>query len=226
MSENVTRAPNPMDGLKCRACKLTPAEIVIVEHRAGNGHVLKVEHYCEDCFSDRDGHVVVEMALPLPLDIVGTFLQVVGKIYPDTRMDMNGGQWVRMIIPDAARPREVTEEDLEELRQGATAAEAWMLGLDDGTMRMKPREEIQMELSVLAHGVMEQFPEAKNSLEWTLVNKDDNSAPLMVLTLSRSPRQTPHQKRMALRTAVQNLIDSGKQIDPIDLINMLKEDME
>lgn len=162
--------------------------------------------------SDRDPHedVSLNVMLPLPLDVLNTLNGLLGRAYPNMTIDTTEGRgWLKMRIPEEDRTErqntgQVPDDEVVEavIHAEDVENEGDMLGFDNGQMLLSTPEKVQLHLSELLAKVMESNENAVNYMEWTAVRGEGEG---MVVSVSRSAEQTPHELRMAAERTLEQI---------------------
>ena len=153
--------------------------------------------------------VEVRVDLPLPLDVAGTLMKVVGAAYPGTRVATNTAGMV-FTIPLESR---VPDGDVDAYLEGF---EPDLLDPEVGqTMLTHTGISAPEWLANVVGGIAKiAIGEAPNYIEAPYRTADGIET--YVLTVARSKGQTPHQLRIAAEERIERLEDKLKEmgVDP------------
>lgn len=151
----------------------------------------------------------VRIDLPLPLDVAGTLMKVVGAVYPGTRVATNTAGMV-LTIPLESR---IPDGDVDAYLEGF---EPEMLDPEIGqTMLTRTGISAPEWLANVVGGVAKiAIGEAPNYIEAPYRAADGIET--YVLTVARSKGQTPHQLRLAAEERIERLEAKLKEmgVDP------------
>lgn len=147
-----------------------------------------------------EDHTDVRVRLPLPLDVVGTLMSLVGRAYDGATVTQYGGDMV-FRIPDRARPRRLTDDDCAPVPHD-TDAVVERVGPDELALSDENLLALFRRFWPLLHADLEANPAAVNYLEHGITVETDvpgpkAADPAYVLIVARSKGQTPHQLRVA-----------------------------
>ena len=154
----------------------------------------------------------IRIGLPLPLDVAGTLLQLIGRAYPDCIIHQEGHREMVLSISDAQRidPDSIDTDGLP-LQADEDLADAALTELGPQGVGMGWPEKLAAEFAGMAAGMLEAFPDAKNYLETQFTDRDDPTKEY-VLIVARSKGQTPHQLRQAAEARVAELEAENAQL--------------
>lgn len=138
----------------------------------------------------------VTVSLPLPADVAGTIMKLIGTAYPSARMEAGHGAMV-FLIDDDARPVEV-DEFTPETREGDTL----ITKLDAGTFGFSS-ETLAAAMLEVVEGTLENTPGAINYIEQKLYSRTTGKR--YAMTFQREDGKTPHELRTAADTEVDHL---------------------
>ncbi|MFS0885354.1 hypothetical protein [Aeromicrobium sp. 179-A 4D2 NHS] len=137
-------------------------------------------------------NTVVNIDLPLPMDVVGHLLGAFGAIYPGSKVAMGGRglsinlhEGDRPAVPEALetiQPADLPHDDEDDVLLTGTR--------DDGTIRFAPPERIAQILTNWGRTILDQN-DAPNFVEMQLI--DNETGEEYVTSVARSKGQTPHQ---------------------------------
>ncbi|MEH0110527.1 hypothetical protein V6N00_12525 [Tersicoccus sp. MR15.9] len=154
-------------------------------------------------FEDAATHVQIRG--PLPLDVAGTLLNAIGRVYPSTRVaPVDYGDALHLVIPRGDRP---VDADLSE------GLPVEVLRLDpSGLSLTTPREIAVMLATVMEDAFAENEPE--NYLEFTMeVRPTSGRGRRYAMAFARSREQTPAQLR---ETAERKLEEANARIADLE----------
>lgn len=151
----------------------------------------------------------VEIRLPLPLDLAGTLLNLIGAAYPKAQVRMSGSHMTVAIDPADRIP----DGDLETYLESFTPS---MLepGVGETLLQRDGVSAPEWLAHVLGEIAQAALDNAPNYIEAPL--RLTATSGEMVMTVARSEGQTPHALRMAAEARVSQLEDKLKDlgIDP------------
>ena len=145
----------------------------------------------------------IDIGLPLPLEVAGTLMALVGAAYPDCVIDTTGarGNGLHIVIPAGSRTRKVSKAEAKKTRalvegeDGPSGNQfAGFSTSADGKVAatLLSEDEVIHSLAAGALAILERH-EAENYVEWTLT-ADGRS---LAVSACWSESQTPHQLRLA-----------------------------
>lgn len=153
----------------------------------------------------------IRIELPLPIDITGTLINIVGKTWPGTMIKDDGTNWCgerRLVleIPDDQRHKSPkTAKKYAEVKQHLSAeADALITKLGPNGAGFGIPEYLADILIGLTKIWFTQEPGAKNYIETTV--RDPESHQRYVFYVAKSEKQTPH----ALRTKAEAELETVK----------------
>lgn len=180
--------------------------------------------------TDTTGWAEIRVATPLPMEVAGTLMQLIGAAWPDAQVRTDRGRGtfgddyaLTMLVDHRRRPKKVTKKAAQVIvgEQNATRDEADaagvgdsdFLGFDDGWVSTSAPEELSKFLGGIAHQLIGHYEGAVNYLEWEVhVQPEGEARASYVLSIARSKGQTPG----ALRTkAEEELADARAQLAAI-----------
>jgi hypothetical protein len=154
----------------------------------------------------------IRIELPLPLDITGTLINVIGLTYPGAMIkdDGNDKGWRmdnRLVIDIPEDQRHKSAKKAEKYQK----VKAHLDGYADSLItELGPKgasfalPEYMMKLLVqMARECWEQFPDAKNYLETTV--SDGERGQRYIVTVAKSDKQTPHAIAEAAKAELEAL---------------------
>lgn len=147
--------------------------------------------------SATDDWTEVNIAAPLPLDVAGTLLSLIGAAYPSCVINTAGAKdrWsdrpeyaLQLRIDPTERAKRVTKKQAAELVDDASDVD--VLGFDDGWLSTATPDELGLALGGIAHAMFTATDGAINYVEWQVHTKDKDHR--YVLSVAKSKGQTPH----------------------------------
>lgn len=152
----------------------------------------------------RAGELVrIRVTDPLPLQVAGTLMELIGAAWPDAQVEMSNLDSLSMLIDPRPKPKRVSKKTATGLRTAQEEAaegvpDARFHGFDaDGKVRFAGLpEDVQRELGALVAFLLEEYG-AANYLEWRLTLPGEGDVPdrTLVMTGCWSEEQTPHEVR-------------------------------
>lgn len=141
---------------------------------------------------------VIDIKLPLPIDVVSTLMLLIGSAYPNATMVEQGRYDYRMgfKIPAGSRAKKISKTAAAKMKQDASELEGFEVteASPNGFAWATPERVANMLREVLETSFAEN-PDAANYLEWEVRSGDSKQHYL--LTFCRSKGQSPHALRMA-----------------------------
>lgn len=145
----------------------------------------------------------IDIGLPLPLEVAGTLMALVGAAYPDCVIDTTGarGNGLHIVIPAGSRTRKVGKAEARKTRAVVEGEDGpsgnQFAGFSTGAdgkvaATLLSEDEVIHSLAAGALAILERH-EAENYVEWTLTS-DGRS---LAVSACWSESQTPHQLRLA-----------------------------
>lgn len=136
-----------------------------------------------------DDHTAVRIRGPLPADILGTILQLIGSAYPSARFSSgDDGDAFTLLIPDHERPENadgITGEPLEVIR------------LDPTGISFSIPQELAVTMTSVMEAAFAEF-EPDNYLETQVsVPASEGGFRRYAMIFARAPEQSPHELRQA-----------------------------
>lgn len=142
----------------------------------------------------------IRIALPLPIDITGTLINIVGKTWPGAVVKDDGTDWKNhrqlvLEIPDSDRHRTAKKaKKYAQVKQHLTAeADALITELGPNGAGFGIPEYLADILVGMARIWFTQEPDAKNYIESTI--RDPETRQRYVFYVAKSEGQTPHKLR-------------------------------
>ncbi|SHY53698.1 hypothetical protein [Mycobacteroides abscessus] len=153
----------------------------------------------------------IRIELPLPIDITGTLINIIGKTWPGTMIKDDGTDWrserrLVLEIPDEQRHKSPKKaKKYAEVKQHLRAeVDALITELGPNGAGFGIPEYLADILVGMAKIWFTQEPDAKNYIETTV--RDPETRHRYVFYVARSEKQTPH----ALRTQAETELDTVK----------------
>lgn len=147
----------------------------------------------------------VTVALPLPLEIAGALMKLIGTAWPAARISTNG-DGMTFLIPKGVEAAEIHDMETPEEETGAQ-----LLALDgDGVRISTPQHLAAAALEVMSQA-FDDNPDAVKYLEQRVWDRDTQKA--YVMTFQRAEGKTPHELR---RAAEQELEEARRQIATLE----------
>lgn len=134
--------------------------------------------------------VKIRIDLPLPMDVAGTMMRLVGTAYPDALMEGRGGS-MTFIIPDGARPRKVSKAKAKP--DQVMEVETDLLEIGPEGISISTPEHLAAACLHVMESAFEQFPDAKNYLEQRCYNRETHKG--YVMTFQRMDGKSAHELR-------------------------------
>jgi hypothetical protein len=154
----------------------------------------------------------IRIELPLPMDITGTLLKIIGLTWPGAviKQEKNSRDWDRHLvvgIPNAQRHKtpKAAEKYVKRKEYLNANADAAITGLDPSGVSFGWPEWLARSWVAMAMDCWEKFPDAKNYLESTIHNPE--SREWYVFYVAKSEGQTPHALREAAEKRLQVVRD-------------------
>lgn len=130
-----------------------------------------------------DGHTEVHIRGPLPADILGTLLQVVGSTYPSTKIGTGShGDALTLLIPDGERP---------ESPETPTGQPLEIVRLDPSGATFSTPHELAASMTAVMEEAFAEF-EPDNYLETQVsVPTSEGGHRRYAMIFARTPGQSP-----------------------------------
>jgi hypothetical protein len=147
--------------------------------------------------TDTTGWARIDVALPLPMEVAGTLMTLIGTAWPDARVDTNGrhGYGLSMLVDPRVKPKRVTKKAAAEIKaandpEGAEGAtfDGFSSDGEGVTAHVGTPEEIALFIGGMVHDMLSQVEGATNYFEWQVHTE---SGDRYVLAAGRSKGQTP-----------------------------------
>lgn len=194
---------------------------------------------------DTTGWAEIRVETPLPMEVAGTLMQLIGTAWPDAQIRTDGGRMafggraLTMLVDHRRRPKKVTKKaakaivgqnaDQADEAAAAGVGDAEFLGFDDGWVSMSAPEELQLHLASVCMHLLDGNEDAVNYLEWEVRTRatDDAPARSFVLSAARSKGQTPHALRTRAETELADLRaqvrDLSTRIEALPIAHELRD---
>ena len=143
-----------------------------------------------------EGATLVRIALPIPLDIVGQIMKLVGTLYPNSTVKTQGGDHMVLCIPDSDRYLDDDDDTLDSASpatRGSRQAEAILEQIKDGVFSISEAEFVG-RLFAGIFGKLLDDSEAPNYLQITMAGADGQHYAVIVC---RPGQPSPHDLREA-----------------------------
>lgn len=139
--------------------------------------------------TDNSNKTAIDIALPLPMPVVGTLMKLIGAAYPTAEI-ANSYSGIRFLIPVNVQPEDIPEDFTAE-PSSDDDVNVTQLG-PDGISVNTPTELAAICLHVMKK-TFEEFPDAKNYLETQCFDRGTGKS--YILTFKRNEGKTPHEMR-------------------------------
>lgn len=156
-----------------------------------------------------EGSTTIKIDLPLPMDIAGTLMQVIGLTWPNTVIKQDEARFPS----ERALVMEVSDEDrhksakarkkYEKHKQHLSKWDSDITELTPNAVGVSPHEYLAKQWCAMARQTMEMFPDAHNYLESVVQDRDTRNR--WVFYVARSEGQTPHALRKVAEKRVEEL---------------------
>lgn len=146
--------------------------------------------------------VELRIELPLPIDITGTLINIIGLTWPGAMIKngASGSGWrsdnrLVLEIPDEQRHKSPKKAEKYAKRKSQLDAdtEATINKLGPNAVSMGLPEHLASIFLAMAKTWLEAYPDAKNYMETKIYDRETYKS--WVFTVARSEKQTPHQLR-------------------------------
>jgi hypothetical protein len=149
-----------------------------------------------------DDHIAVDVALPLPSDVVTTLINVIGLAYPGTMIDVSGErvrgerEMLRLRIPQRERYRDAVSRDeiTNAKRVSVDEHEATLTSFRE-TLAAQTPQQVSEVLGSIAAQVFVSNPAAENYVQTEMSARDPADQHRYVVIVAKSHGQTPHALR-------------------------------
>ncbi|KRE79970.1 hypothetical protein [Arthrobacter sp. Soil763] len=163
----------------------------------------------------------IKIHLPLPMDVAGTLMRIIGASYPEALMEGNSGT-MTFLIPEKARPRKVSAKAAKPDEAMELQSDLLEIG-PDGISISTPEHLAAACLQVIETS-FQQFPDAKNYLEQRCYNRETREG--YVMTFQRMKGKSPAELREAAESKLQRVEAAIKLLYPDDMTPMAKSVLE
>lgn len=163
----------------------------------------------------------IQVNLPLPMDVAGTVMRVIGMAYPEALIEA-GGRSMTFLIPEGARPRKGSKAKAKPEERGDVETELLELG-PQGISISTPEALAAASLEIM-RSLFEQFPDAKNYLEQRCYDRATNRG--YVMTFHRVEGNTPHEMRQKAEDKLKRIEAAIKLLYPDDMTPSAKNVLE
>jgi uncharacterized protein (DUF2267 family) len=151
---------------------------------------------------EADDHITVDIALPLPSDVVTTLINVVGLAYPGTMIDVSGErvrterEMLRLRIPQGERNRDSASREAiaNAKRCSVDEHEATLTSFRD-TLAAQTPQQVSEILGSIAAQIFVDNPTALNYVQTEMSARDPADQHRYVVIVAKSDGQTPHALR-------------------------------
>lgn len=145
----------------------------------------------------------VRIALPLPFDVAGTLMQLVGRAWDDVQIVQDEDSWrhpnhMVLRIPETARPRALTDEQCAPIARDEHDVDVTEISPNGVALGGGTVKDVADWCWAIMHNALESNPDAANYLEHEIqvtVHGPERTDPDYVLIFARSSAQTPHRLR-------------------------------
>jgi hypothetical protein len=143
-----------------------------------------------------DDDTVISIRLPLPMPVYGTMMKLVGAAYPDALLgDARYGDGLNFIIPKGVTAKRVSKAAAKaiEPEEGTDDVDVLSAGPEDIGLSLS--RKIADDYVVAARETFKENPAGTNYVEHLVIDRENHRR--YVLIFAQSPKQTPHELRMA-----------------------------
>ena len=154
----------------------------------------------------------IQIALPLPMDVAGTVMRVIGMAYPEALME-GRDRHMTFLIPEGARPRKGSKAKAKPEQRDDVDSELLELG-PEGISITTPEVLAAAALDIMRTS-FEQFPDAKNYLEQRCYDRQTHKG--YVMTFQRAEGKTPHEMRQQAEAKLARVEAAIKLLYPDDM---------
>lgn len=138
----------------------------------------------------------IEVQLPLPADVAGTLMKLIGTAYPRARMEAAASRMV-FVIDGSQRPLPV-DEFTPDTRDGDTV----ITNMGGSTFGFSS-ESLAAAMLEVVEGALADTPEAINYIEQQLYSRTTGKR--YVMTFQHADGKTPHELRLEAEAEVARL---------------------
>lgn len=150
--------------------------------------------------------VKIRIDLPLPMDVAGTLMKLVGLAYPDALMEGNGRS-MTFVLPEGTRPRKVakTKAKAETVLDETTD----LLEIGPDGISISTPEHLAAACLEIMKTSFEQYPDAKNYLEQKVYDRATHKHYAMTFQRveGKSPAELRTQAEDALAVALARIAE-------------------
>lgn len=191
------------------------------------------------------GWAEIRVETPLPMEVAGTLMQLIGTAWPDAMVRTDAGRALTMVVDHTRRPKKVTKKATKAIVAGQAAeqdeavaagvGDSDFLGFNDGWVTLAPPEELSLHLGAVCARMLESAEGAVNYLEWEVrepARDDGTPGARYVLSAARSKGQTPHALRTRAETELADLrarlrqeaagLEDAQGVNPQGLAHVLR----
>lgn len=157
--------------------------------------------------SNKATNIVV--GLPLPMDVAGTVMKLIGTAYPNASIS-NGDGGMNFSIPYGDRPREIPEDFVPET-QLENPADVLSFGPDENgdlTLGVSTPADLASVCLEVMRTSFEENPDALNYLETKCYDRESHD--FYIMTFQRGKGKTPHEMR---QLAEKKLAEANAELD-------------
>lgn len=199
---------------------------------------------------DTTGWAEIRVATPLPLEVAGTLMQLIGTAWPDARVSTKrrgfGDDYaLTMLVDHRRRPKKVTKKAALAISEKAaeSRAEAEEVGVggadflrfEDSSLVTAVPKELMHFLGGIAHSIMSGDEAGPNYLEWIVTTAPDaeGAGARYVLCIARSEEQTPHEMHARTKAELADLrarlhdqaraLDNAQAANPQGVAHVLRD---
>lgn len=139
---------------------------------------------------------VISIGLPLPMPVYGTLVKLVGAAYPDAMMGGgDDGRFLTFYIPKSAVAKRVSKAAAKAVEPDEATNGVDVIRTGPDGLGLSITRQLANDYVIAARETFAENPGAVNYVEHTVI--DAKTHDRYVLTFARSPKQTPHELRMA-----------------------------
>lgn len=163
----------------------------------------------------------IKIHLPLPMDVAGTLMRIIGTSYPEALMEGNSGT-MTFLIPERSRPRKVPKTKAKPDQREDLDSELLEIG-PDGISISTPEVLAAAALQIMKAS-FQQFPDAKNYLEQRCYDRETHKG--YAMTFQRVEGNTPHEMRQKAEAKLARVDAAIKLLYPDDMTPQAKNVLE
>lgn len=157
-------------------------------------------------------YVVLDVGLPLPLDVSSTLLNVIGTAYPGAMIDTTvpadnlGREVMRLRIPNADRYADApSRERIGAARKVVESENEGILASVREGIAVATPDAVKHQVGLLASRLFADNPAAVNYVQMEMQVGDPDTRERFVLTVQRADAKSPHQLRVEAEARVAEL---------------------